>query len=72
MRVTFNPDWTTEQIRKFEETLVDNGGYCPCLTTKTPDTKCMCRDFREKLMDETFYGECHCGYYCKAKESEVI
>ena len=22
-----------------------NDGYCPCAIEKTPDTKCMCKDF---------------------------
>ena len=41
----------------------DNGGYCPCRLQKTPDTKCMCKEFREQ--EE---GECHCGLYVKIKE----
>ena len=40
-----------------------NDGYCPCASKKTPDTKCMCKAFREQ--DE---GECHCGLYIKIKE----
>lgn len=38
-----------------------NGGYCPCAVTKTPDTKCMCKDFREQNVP----GTCHCGLYEK-------
>ena len=38
-----------------------NNGYCPCAIWQTPDTKCMCRDFREQ--DEP--GECHCGRFAK-------
>ena len=40
-----------------------NGGYCPCATKKTEDTKCMCKAFREQ--EE---GECHCGLYVKIKD----
>lgn len=40
----------------------DNNGYCPCSLEKTPDTKCMCKEFRE--MEE---GTCHCGLYIKVK-----
>lgn len=25
-----------------------NGGYCPCVVNKTPDTKCPCKAFREQ------------------------
>ena len=39
----------------------DNDGYCICAVGKTPDTKCMCKEFREQ--EET--GVCHCGLYKK-------
>jgi ferredoxin-thioredoxin reductase catalytic subunit len=38
----------------------NNGGYCPCQLQKTPDTKCMCKEFREQEK-----GHCHCGLYVK-------
>ena len=38
-----------------------NGGYCPCAIEKTPDTKCICKAFREQ--DKP--GECHCGRFAK-------
>lgn len=38
-----------------------NDGYCPCLIEKTPDTKCMCKDFR----DQKTPGPCHCGRFEK-------
>lgn len=37
-----------------------NNGYCPCAIWQTPDTKCMCKDFREQES-----GECHCGRFEK-------
>lgn len=43
--------------------LRDNEGYCPCAIAKTPDTKCICRDFRQQKE-----GPCHCGLYVKIKE----
>ena len=39
----------------------NNDGYCPCMVEKTPDTKCMCKEFREQ--EES--GLCHCGLYKK-------
>ena len=39
----------------------DNNGYCICSIEKTPDTKCMCKEFRE----QTETGICHCGLYKK-------
>lgn len=38
-----------------------NDGYCPCMVQKTPDTKCMCKDFREQKTP----GLCHCGRFEK-------
>ena len=37
-----------------------NNGYCPCAIWQTPETKCMCKDFREQES-----GECHCGRFEK-------
>ena len=37
-----------------------NNGFCPCAIWNTPDTKCMCKDFREQES-----GECHCGRFEK-------
>jgi hypothetical protein len=41
--------------------LKENDGYCPCALERIPDTKCMCKEFRE--MDCN--GYCHCGLYEK-------
>lgn len=40
-----------------------NSGYCPCAIDKTPDTKCMCKEFRECPAP----GLCHCGLYKKVE-----
>lgn len=45
-----------------------NNGYCPCIVLKTDDTECMCKEFREKIEDETFYGFCRCKLYEKIKD----
>ena len=37
-----------------------NEGYCICAVEKNPDTKCMCKDFREQEK-----GKCHCELYEK-------
>jgi len=42
--------------------LKENDGYCPCRIVKTPDTKCMCKEFREQIKKGVF-GKCHCGLY---------
>ena len=43
--------------------LIENDGYCPCRLTKTEDTKCPCKEFRE----QDYEGACHCGLYIKVK-----
>ena len=43
----------------------ENEGYCPCRISKTPDTKCMCKEFRE----QTEPGTCHCGMFAKISEN---
>ena len=43
------------------EAVKANDGYCICMVEKTPDTKCMCKAFREQ--EES--GICHCGLYKK-------
>lgn len=60
-KIILNPD--NEYAREIKKKLKNNNGYCPCALVKTPDTKCMCKEFRE--MDE---GMCHCGLYIKVRE----
>lgn len=38
-----------------------NNGHCPCAIWQSPDTLCMCREFRE----QTEPGLCHCGRFAK-------
>lgn len=45
----------------FKVMVDNNGGYCPCAVFKTPDTKCICKEFREQQTP----GLCHCGRYVK-------
>ena len=54
-----------EIVAKIRERLKANEGYCPCRISKTPETKCMCKEFREQ--EE---GTCHCGMYVKIKVEE--
>ena len=59
MKVRLNDD--AAYVAEFQQRLKENDGYCPCRLEKTPDTKCMCKDFREQKE----LGECHCGLYIK-------
>ena len=49
-----------ELVAEIKSQLRDNDGYCPCRLSRTPDTKCMCKEFREQSI-----GVCHCGLYEK-------
>lgn len=62
MAIKQNPD--KEYANEVRKKLKENGGYCPCRLEKTPDTKCMCKEFREQAE-----GMCHCGLYIKEKDS---
>lgn len=60
MKVIQNPN--REVAQKIRAKLKENDGYCPCRLEKTPDTKCICKDFTEQIAREEV-GECHCGLY---------
>ncbi len=49
-----------ELVEEIKTKLKENGGYCPCRLERTPDTKCMCKEFREQES-----GDCHCGLFIK-------
>ena len=51
-------------VKEVKEKLKLNDGYCPCKLLKNPDTKCMCKEFRDQ--EE---GSCHCGLYVKIKDT---
>lgn len=61
MRIILNPD--KEVVQEVREGLLRTGGYCPCRVARTPDTKCLCKEFKE----QTDEGECYCGLYVKVK-----
>ena len=54
----------TEVDKSIRELVAQNNGYCPCAVENTPDTKCMCKEFREQKEP----GLCHCGRYGKVVE----
>ena len=53
-----------EFVKKVRLALAKNDNYCPCRVNKTPDTKCMCKEFRESEVGTI----CHCGLYEKIEE----
>ena len=60
VKVKLNTD--IDLVNKIKEKLKANDGYCPCVLTKRPEDKCMCKNFREQ-MSQGIEGECHCGLY---------
>lgn len=59
LRISLNTD--KKLVKEIDTQLKENGGYCPCMIEQTPDTKCMCKTFRE----QQYPGECHCGKFVK-------
>lgn len=60
MKIKVNDD--KELVRKMQQAIKDNGGYCTCKLIKNEDTKCMCKEFIDGGL-----GECHCGLYIKTE-----
>jgi ferredoxin-thioredoxin reductase catalytic subunit len=59
LKVSLNTN--SDTVKQVREALKENDGYCPCEIHQTPDTKCMCKAFREQKVP----GPCHCGLYVK-------
>ncbi|MBP1537536.1 MAG: ferredoxin thioredoxin reductase catalytic beta chain [Ruminococcus sp.] len=66
MSIRLNED--KEVVNAIREGLAKKGGYCPCRLEKTPDTKCMCKEFRDQIADPDYEGFCHCMLYYKSKD----
>lgn len=60
MKVRQNPDKSL--VKEIREQLKANNGYCPCVLQKIPNSKCMCKEFRD-MIDRGETGTCHCGLY---------
>lgn len=60
MKIVLNDD--EELVAEIKKQLKEKDGYCPCRLEKTPDTKCMCKEFRDQVKRGE-EGECHCGLY---------
>ena len=59
LKIIPNPDKKIYQ--SVTKAVKDNDNYCPCELTKSDDTKCICKSFREQGRE----GECHCGRFLK-------
>ena len=63
MKIRLNEN--EEVVKAVKEGLKRTGGYCPCRLERTPDMKCMCKEFRDQVADPNFEGYCHCLLYYK-------
>lgn len=68
MKITLNPN--PEVVKVIKEGLKQKGGYCPCRMEKKEEYKCMCKEFKEQIADDTFEGYCHCMLYYKSLEDD--
>ena len=64
MKILLNED--KEVVETVKAGLKRTGGYCPCRLQRTPDTKCMCKEFRDQIKDPEYEGYCHCLLYYKS------
>lgn len=60
MKIRKNPN--AELREQIESALKANDNFCPCRTEKTPDTRCMCKEFRDFIASGKS-GFCHCQLY---------
>lgn len=65
MRILTNPDKSV--VKLVRQGLKANDGHCPCQLEHTPETKCMCSEFRSQLADPAFTGFCRCMLYRKVE-----
>ena len=43
---------------KVRAALKKNDGYCPCAIEKTPETKCICKNFESRQLPEHVIADC--------------
>ena len=53
-----------ELLAEIIKQLKENDNYCPCSLYKTPETRCMCKSFKDVINNNKFGEfECACGRY---------
>ena len=65
MVIIQNPD--IDKYNEVTEAVKKNEGYCPCMIFKTPDTRCMCKEFRDAYSSGKA-GPCRCGRFIATEE----
>lgn len=70
MKIILNPDKEIVAIAKSQ--LKESNGYCPCVLPpyRTPDTKCMCKTFKDQV-NAGIAAECYCGLYIAVDETAI-
>ena len=68
MKLTIHKNPNPEEYAAIAEAVKINEGYCPCLSIKNEDTKCMCKDFRDS--EESDF--CHCGRFYQVGEFDTV
>lgn len=66
MTIKLNED--KNKVATIREGIKKRQGHCPCRLESTPDTLCMCKEFREQIEDPTFEGYCLCQLYYKTNK----
>ncbi len=66
MKIKKNED--VELVEEVQRQLKETGNYCPCRIDRTPESKCMCKFFRDKVKEAKEKGsteriECDCGLW---------
>lgn len=59
LKIINNPNRT--EYKEVTQDVMNNDGFCPCMTVKNQDTKCMCKEFKEQNHE----GYCRCGRFMK-------
>ena len=59
----------TELKEQILQALKESDGYCPCRIDHTPDTKRMCKEFRD-MIKAGQEGSCHCGLMIFTKDKK--
>lgn len=63
MKIELNQD--VNFVKAIKQALKENNGYCPCVIGISPETKCMCKDFKDNVPAGEY---CHCGLYKKISQ----
>lgn len=64
LEIIKNPN--QEEYEKVTQAVITNSGFCPCAVFKIEETKCICKEFRDKDTP----GFCHCKRFLKVEKND--